>query len=127
MDIAALRGVPLFADLSRRALKAVAQHADEIDLSSGAEIVSEGRLASEMFVILEGSADVSRDGTKVNELGPGDVVGEIGVLETHKRTATVTATSPIRAIVMYGPELTALESKMPEVFHELRELIQERL
>jgi hypothetical protein len=127
IDASVLNDVPLFSGLSRRGRKVVAQHADEVRIPEGEEFVSEGSLAYEMYVMLEGSADVFRGDTKVSEMGPGDVIGEIGVLVTHKRMATVVATSPIRAIVMYGPELTALESRMPEVFDELKALIAERL
>lgn len=127
IDPASLKDVPLFAGLSRRARKTVARHTDEVELDAGTEIVSEGALAYELFVILDGTAVVSEGGTKIAEMGPGDVVGEIGVLKTHKRTATVTATTPVKALVMYGPELTALSETMPEVFAELESLIEKRL
>jgi len=127
MDPASLKDVPLFAGLSRRVRKIVAQHADEVAMAAGTEIVSEGALANELFVIVEGTAEVFEGGTMIRQLGPGAVVGEIGVLRTHKRTATVTATTPVKAIVVYGPELTALDETMPEVFAELESLIEERL
>lgn len=127
MDPASLKDVPLFADLSRGARKIVARHTDEVELAAGTKIVSEGALAYEFFVIVDGTAEVFEGGTKIAELGPGDVVGEIGVLRTHKRTATVIATTPVKALVMYGPELTALDETMPEVFTELESLIEERL
>ena len=127
IDPASLKDVPLFAGSSRRVRKIVAQHTDEVELTAGKEIVSEGALAYELFVIVDGTAEVFEGGTKIAELGSGDVVGEIGVLKTHKRTATVIATSPIKALVMYGPELTALHETMPEVFSELESLIEERL
>jgi CRP/FNR family transcriptional regulator, cyclic AMP receptor protein len=126
MDASQLESVPLFAELSRRDLQAVARHADEVDLPSGAKIVEQGRLAYELFVIQSGTANVLIDGSVISQLGPGDVVGEIGVLQTHMRTATVVATSPVTAIVMYGPELTALTKTMPSVFAELQRLIVER-
>lgn len=127
MDPASLKDVPLFAGLSRRARKIVAQHTDEVQMAAGKEIVSEGALAYELFVIIEGSAEVSEGGTVIAQMGQGDVIGEIGVLRTHKRTATVTATTPIKALVLYGPEFTALRETMPEVFTELESLIEERL
>lgn len=127
IDPASLKEVPLFAGLSRGARKVVAQHTDEVRLAPGTKIVSEGALAYELFVIVEGTAQVSEGGTDIAQMGPGDVVGEIGVLRTHKRTATVTATSPVKALVLYGPELTALRETMPEVFTELESLIEERL
>ena len=127
MDPASLKDVPLFTGLSRGARKIVARHTDEVELAAGAKIVSEGAVAYELFVIVDGTADVFEGETKIAELGPGDVVGEIGVLRTHRRTATVVATTPVKALVMYGPELTALHETMPEVFTELESLIEERL
>ena len=126
MDASRLVSVPLFADLSRKDLKAVAQHADEVQLTEGSKIVEQGRLAYELFVIQNGTADVLLDGEVIARLGPGDVVGEIGVLQTHFRTATVVATSPVDAIVMYGQELTALTRTLPGVLAELERLIAER-
>lgn len=127
MDPAPLKDVPLFADLSRGARKVVARHTDEVEMDAGTRIVSEGALAYELFVIVEGTAEVSEGGTIIAQMGPGDVIGEIGVMRTHKRTATVTATTPVRALVLYGPEFTALRETMPEVFTELESLIEERL
>ncbi len=126
MDASRLESVPLFAELSRKDRKAVARHADEVDLPSGATIVEQGRLAYELFVLESGSADVVIDDQVIAQMGPGDVVGEIGVLKTHTRTATVVATSPITAIVIYGPELTALTESLPGVRAELERLITER-
>jgi CRP-like cAMP-binding protein len=126
MDASRLESIPLFADLSRKDLKAVARHADEVDLPSGAKIVEQGRLAYELFVVESGTADVLIDEQVIAQMGPGDVVGEIGVLKTHTRTATVVATSPVTAIVIYGPELTALTESLPGVRAELERLIVER-
>ena len=126
MDASRLVSVPLFADLSRKDRKAVARHADEIQLTEGSKIVEQGRLAYELFVIQHGTADVVMNGEVIAQMGPGDVVGEIGVLQTHLRTATVVATSPVDAIVMYGPELTALTQSLPGVLAELERLIAER-
>lgn len=126
MDASRLESVPLFAELSRKDRKAVARHADEVDLPSGATIVEQGRLAYELFVLESGTADVLIDDQIIAQIGPGDVVGEIGVLKTHTRTATVVATSPIKAIVIYGQELTALTESLPGVRAELERLIVER-
>ncbi len=126
MDASRLESVPLFAGLSRKDLKAVASHADEVDLPTGAKIVEQGRLAYELFVVQSGTADVLVDGSLISQMGPGDVVGEIGVLQTHMRTATVVATSPVTAIVIYGPELTALTESLPGVRAELDRLVAER-
>jgi CRP-like cAMP-binding protein len=126
MDAHRLEDVPLFSKLSHKQRKAVSQHADEVSLGAGAHIIDEGHLAYELFVIESGTADVSEGGNIVAQVGPGDVVGEIGVLKTHKRTASVVATSPVEVIVIYGPELTAMKETVPEVFAELERLVTER-
>jgi CRP/FNR family transcriptional regulator, cyclic AMP receptor protein len=126
MDVADLDRIPLFAGLPRRERSVVAEHADEVHIDEGARIVEEGALAYEMFVIMSGSADVIHDDEVIARMGPGDVVGEIGVLKTHIRTATVVATSPIDAVVLYGPEVTALKANMPHVWAELERLVDER-
>ena len=127
MDPAQIEDLPLFSGLSRRQRKTIAQHADEVDIAAGDRIFEQGRLANELFGIKRGTADVFDGDDLIAQLGPGDIVGEIGVLETHKRTATVVATSPISAVVMFGPELTALRDSMPTLFAELEELIRTRL
>jgi len=81
----------------------------------------------EIFVILDGTASVSHDGEVVAELGPDDFFGEIGLLESERRTATVTATSPLRAIVMFGPHFRSMEREMPELAQQIRTAIRERI
>ena len=71
--------------------------ADEIDLNEGKEMTRQGTPGREFFVLLEGSADVKKNNRKVNTLGPGDFFGEIALVSREPRTATVTATSPVRA------------------------------
>ncbi|MFV1961395.1 MAG: cyclic nucleotide-binding domain-containing protein [Acidimicrobiia bacterium] len=127
MDPAQLEDLPLFSGLSRRQRKTIAQHADEVDVAAGSKLVEQDRLANELYIIKTGSADVFDGEDLINQLGPGDVIGEIGVLETHKRTATVVATTPISAVVMYGPELTALEDSVPALFADLETLVRSRL
>ena len=98
-----------------------------MEVTAGTKLAEQDRLANELYIIKTGSADVFDGEDLINQLGPGDVIGEIGVLETHKRTATVIATSPISAVVMYGPELTALKTSVPGLFADLEELVRSRL
>jgi CRP-like cAMP-binding protein len=126
MDVARLESISLFAQLSQKERKAIAQHADEVQIAQGAKIMEKGRVAYELFVIERGTADVIDGEAVIAQLGPGDVVGEIGLLRDHRRTATVIATSVIDAIVMFGPELMAMKGTVPLVFEELERLIAER-
>src|SRR5919201_4356561 len=110
-----LKSVPLFASLSRDELRFVAQQADEVDVSAGKRLATEGRFAYEFFVIEDGTAEVTREGTPVATLGPGDFFGEIGLLEAERRTASVVAASPMRLVVLTGGALRSIERQMPAV------------
>jgi len=127
MDVARLESIPLFAQLSKSGRKKIAQHADEVQIASGTRIIEQGRAANELLVIERGTADVLDGEVVIAQMGPGDVVGEIGLLNYSRRTATVVATSPIDAIVMYGPELMAMKNSVPQVFEELERLVAERI
>jgi CRP/FNR family cyclic AMP-dependent transcriptional regulator len=127
MDAARLEGVPLFASLSKGELRQLAQWADEVSVDEGYELATEGRFAHEFFVIEEGSAIVTKDGEQIAELGPGDFFGEIGLLETERRTATVVASSPMELIVMFGREFRQMERALPAVAQQVRTAIRERL
>jgi CRP-like cAMP-binding protein len=127
MDVARLESIPLFAQLSKSGRKDIAQHADEVQIAQGTRIMEQGRAANELLVIERGTADVLDGETVIAQMGPGDVIGEIGLLKYTGRTATVVATSPIDAIVMYGPELMAMRSRVPLVFEELERLVAERI
>ena len=100
-----LRAVPLFSRCSARELRSIASIADEVEVKEGKELTREGERGREFFVILEGQADVRRKSRKVNTLGPGEFLGEIALLTHVPRTATVAATTPMRALVITGPDL----------------------
>ncbi|HUO47077.1 MAG TPA: cyclic nucleotide-binding domain-containing protein [Acidimicrobiia bacterium] len=127
MDTSTLKSIPLFASLNRRELALVARHADEVDVPAGEMLAREGEVAREFFVIKSGTATVTRDGKEVNHLGPGDFFGEIGLLETPRRIATVTSDSPMQLIVMFGPEFTAVESEIKEIDQCIRKAIARRM
>ncbi len=127
MDAERLKGVPLFAGLSKKDRERVATWADEVDLGSGTCLVEQGEFAHEFFVLEEGTADVVVDGKRVDGLGPGDFFGEIALLETERRVASVVATAPCRAIVMHARAFGSMEQTMPEVAERIREEIRRRL
>ena len=126
MDASRIEGVPLFAGLSRRERKQLARWADQVDVAEGTELATEGRFAHEFFVIEDGSAEVTRGDQKIKQLGPGDFFGEMALMDTDRRTATVTATSPMRLIVMFEREFRTMAHEMPEVAETLRSAIADR-
>lgn len=127
MDPSGLDNVPLFARLSKKDRERVSRSADEVDISEGTLLVREGDFAYEFFAIQDGTATVEHDGQPVATLGPGDYFGEIALLETERRTASVRAASPMQLIVMTGPDLRNVLYDSPELAAEIRQTIRERL
>ena len=122
-----IRQVPLFSRCSRAELKEIAKLADEIDLRQGKEMTREGAPGREFFVLLEGTADVRKKGRKINTLGAGDFFGEISLVSRQPRTATVTATSPVRALVVTDYSFRHLLDESPQIKTKVMEAMAERL
>jgi CRP-like cAMP-binding protein len=127
MDAARLQGVRLFSGLSKKELERLAHWTDELAIREGEELATEGQFAHEFFVIEDGTAEVVKGGSAIAELGPGDFFGEIALLETDRRTATVRATSPMEVIVMFGREFKQMERELPAVADRIRAAIRARL
>jgi CRP/FNR family transcriptional regulator, cyclic AMP receptor protein len=127
MDAKELEHVALFSSLSKKEREQIAQHADVVEVPEGTELATEGTFAHEFFVIEQGSAEVRSGDTVINELGPGDFFGEIGLIETERRTATVVATTPMRLIVMFQREFRQLEHDQPSVADRIHAAIRARL
>jgi CRP-like cAMP-binding protein len=126
VDADRLKGLPLFGDLAHRDLEKIARWTDEVDVASGRDLVREGAFPHEFMVIESGTADVLHDGDTIAELGPGDFFGEMALLETQRRTATVRATSDLRVIVMHARDFREMEHEMPEIARRIRATMDER-
>jgi CRP/FNR family cyclic AMP-dependent transcriptional regulator len=122
-----IKQVPLFANCSKHELEEIAHIADEIDLSEGKEMTREGSRGREFFVLLEGDADVTKNGQSINKLGAGDFFGEIALVSDTPRTATVTATSPVRALVITDRSFRRLLDESPEIQRKVLVALAERL
>ncbi len=126
MDADRLKKIPVFADLDPAAAHTIATFASEVSVPKGKELVREGDYSYEMLAIEEGTAEVTRGGEHVADLGPGDVVGEVGVVEKDKRNATVTATSPMLLITLDRWDVRRLSKQSPEVHEHLKALSDSR-
>lgn len=126
MDAARLKKIPLFASLSDKQRAQVAQWADEVQVPAGKHLVDQGDFAYEFFVIEEGTAEVRRGDEVLTTLDPGDFFGEIALHEHDRRTATVTAETPMKVIVMLARDFRAMEDEMPEVCAQIRQAIEDR-
>ena len=126
MDAERLRQIPLFADLAHRDLERLATWTDEVDVKAGKHLVEQGAFPHEFMLIESGTAEVVHDGNRIADLGPGDFFGEMALLEEHRRTATVTASSDLRIVVMHDRDFRAMEDEMPEVAQRIRAVMDER-
>lgn len=126
METARLAAIPLFSGLEDEDLAAIASAASEVAAGEGESVATEGDFGHALYAVESGTAEVTSDGQKLGTLGPGDVFGEIAVLASGRRTATVVATSPMRLIALFKPEVWALERKAPVAAERLRSLIAER-
>jgi CRP/FNR family cyclic AMP-dependent transcriptional regulator len=126
MDEKSLRSIPLFEALPGEARSLIAQHADQIDVPEGRELVRQGEFAYEFFVIEEGSAEVLRDGKQIAELGPGDFLGEMGIVGKAVRNATVVTTSPANVIVMTAQAFRSVARSNADLASQISAAVEER-
>jgi CRP-like cAMP-binding protein len=122
-----LAGVPLFAGLSKKQLSQVATIADELDFKAGKQLIREGGAGREFFVLLEGSADVTRDGKKLATRSAGDFFGEIALVCDRPRVATVTTTEPSVALVVTESNFRKLVRQSPDIALKVMQAVGERL
>ena len=122
-----LRGIPLFANCSKRDLSSVSGIADEIDLSEGKELTRQGKPGREFFVLVEGTADVVKNNRKISTLKAGDFFGEIALVSDAPRTATVRASSPVRALVVTERNFKRLLDEQPEIERKVLTALAERV
>jgi CRP-like cAMP-binding protein len=125
MDESRLASIDLFSSLSKRERTEIASRADEIDVPEGTHLVREGEFAYEFFVIEDGSAEVLRDGQHVADLGPGDFLGEIGIVTRAPRNASVVAREPTRVMVLSEQDFRGVARSFP-VAEQIREAVRER-
>jgi CRP/FNR family transcriptional regulator, cyclic AMP receptor protein len=125
--IEALRRAPLFEGLSKRELTELARVTDELAVPEGTMLCKEGSLGSEFFVILDGTASVTKRGKKLATRRAGEFVGEIALLTTTKRTATVTATSQLRCFVLTRPDFRRVLDENRGVERKVMQALAERM
>ncbi len=125
--IEALKRSPLFESLTRKQLELIARLTDDLEVETGRTLTREGDRGREFFAILEGEAEVTRDGKRIATLGPGDFFGEIALLENVPRTATVTATTPLRFFVVSRHAFEQLIGDFPDVERKMLSTLARRL
>jgi CRP/FNR family cyclic AMP-dependent transcriptional regulator len=122
-----IKKVPLFSKLSKKGLEEVAHIADELDLRKGKVMAEEGDRGREFFVLLEGEADVTKGDQSINTMHEGDFFGEIALVTKMPRTASVTATTDVRVLVITERDFGTLLKHSEEVSRGVAEALAERI
>jgi len=122
-----LKRVPLFERCSQRELGQIAALADELDLPSARSLTREGAGGFEFIVLVEGEAEVIRNERVVNELGPGDFIGEIALVTGRPRTATVKTRGPSRVLVLTASAFRVLMHDVPSIQDKVLAAITARI
>jgi CRP/FNR family transcriptional regulator, cyclic AMP receptor protein len=122
-----LRTVPIFEGCSKKDLQTIARQVREISHDAGYVIATEGDPGAGLFVIVEGEADVTIGGKKVNHLKTGDFFGEMALLDGGPRTATVTSTTPITLYALTEWVFRGLLAEHPTIAMRTLETMAARL
>jgi CRP/FNR family cyclic AMP-dependent transcriptional regulator len=122
-----LQQVQLFAACSRKDLQLVARRAEDVKVPAGKALISEGETGHEFFVILDGTARVTRQGRKIAILGPGDSFGELALLERAPRNSTIVAETDMELVVLGQREFAGLIDEVPGFARKLLAGMAKRL
>lgn len=125
--VEALRRVPLFEGLGKGELSKLARVTEDLDVKAGKVLCKEGDIGHEFFVIVEGEVDVTKDGKYLRTLGPGEFFGEIALVERTRRTATVTAKTPLRFFVLTNQGFWTMIDDNPAVERKVLRALAKRL
>ena len=126
MDPSSLKKFELFKDVDESKLSKIAPFTMLVEFPDGKTIIQEGGYSNDFYAIESGTAKVERGGETIAEIGPGDVFGEQGLLERQERSASVVATSALRALKIEHWEIPRMRKAMPEVLEVLQKTIEER-
>ena len=123
----ALGRTPLFDGLSRGELQDLAKVTEDLEVDPGKVLCREGETAREFFVIVDGEVEVTKDGGRISTLSDGDFFGEIALIEDIPRTATVTATTPLRFFVLTRQAFWSLLERQPDVERKVLRALAKRV
>ncbi len=126
MDLSRMKSLPLFESVSDEDLERIAPFVSEVSVSAGKHLVEEGDYAYEFMAIEEGSAEVRRGERILAELGPGDFFGEMGLLDSERRNATVIAKTAMRLITLDRWDMKRLEKAIPSAAAKILETVEKR-
>jgi len=127
VKVEALKRAPLFEGLSNKELRELARATEDLKIEAGTVLCKEGGLGREFFVIVDGVAEVTKSGRHLATRQAGEFFGEIALITTTKRTATVTAKTPIRCFILTRGDFRRVLDESPSVERKVMQALAERL
>lgn len=127
VKVEALKRTPLFEGLSKKELTELARVTEDLQVAPGTVLCREGRVGREFFVVVDGEAEVTRGGKKIATRKGGEFFGEIALVSTTKRTATVTATTALRCFILTRGDFRRVLDENPAVQRKVMEALAERV
>ena len=127
VKVEALKRAPLFEGLSKKELRELARATEDLKIEAGTVMCREGSLGREFFVIVDGVAEVTKNGKRLATRQAGEFFGEIALITTTKRTATVTAKTPIRCFILTRGDFRRVLDESPSVERKVMQALAERL
>ncbi len=127
VKVEALKRAPLFEGLTKKELTELARRTEDLKVEAGTVLCREGRIGREFFVIVDGEAEVTKGGKRIATRGGGDFVGEIALLTSKTRTATVTATTPLRCFILTQSDFRRVLEESPAVQLKVMKALAARL
>jgi CRP-like cAMP-binding protein len=127
VDTSRIAAFPLLADLPAAERDELAAAMSEVEFEAGAQVITLDDYGTAIYFIEQGEADVLVEGDEATQaLGPGDTFGEIALLLTGQRTATVVARTPMRLLSLSGQDFERIRAHVPELERSLRRFGLER-
>jgi CRP-like cAMP-binding protein len=122
-----LAAVPLFRGMTNKELRDIAKATVELTIEQGKEFVTQGDVGREAFIVVEGTAEVVRNGQTIGQLGPGDCVGELALLDHGPRTASVIAATPLTVLVLGPREFLGVLDEVSTLSHKILAALASRV
>jgi CRP-like cAMP-binding protein len=126
VDTSRIAAFPVFADLPAAELDELSAVMREVEVEAGAEVITRDDYGTALYFIEQGEAEALPDGGETQPLGPGETFGEIALLLTGQRTATVVARTPMQLLSLSGQDFDRIRARVPELERSLRRLSVER-
>ena len=127
MDSSRLSALPILANLPAAELEQLADVLGEVEVEAGAEFIRRDAYGTAVYFIERGEAEVRMADGGTEKLGPGDMCGEIALLLTGQRTATVVARTPTRLLQLTGLDFEGIRSRVPQFERLLQGVGAERV